>query len=137
MENYIAFDGRYYAIDVDAFMKVVSTKEDSENEKDTTVTQSYGIPLVNIQGSDTQAVGDSIKLISKEITEANRNVNELMSGYRYNLINNLLSMLVTPISDGTGTIILTNTSSEMHFGQRLAFNTLLELGIIIEIEFEE
>jgi hypothetical protein len=137
MENTIAFEGKYYAIDVDAFMKAVSSKEDNENDKQTTVTQSYGIPIVNMHTGDPQATTDSIKLISKEITESNSNVNEIMSTYRYNLINNLLNILMTPISDGNGTVILTNSASEMHFGQKLAFNTLFEMGIIYEIEFEE
>lgn len=137
MENYIEFDGRYYAIDVDAFMKTVSAKDDNENDKETTVTQSYGIPMIAIHGNEQQPVDDSIKLISKEITEANRNVNEVMSGYRYTLVSNLLTILMTPISDGSGTVILTNSSGDMHFGQRLAFNTLFEMGIIYEIEFEE
>ena len=137
MENSFSFNGKYYAISVDAFMKAVSAKDDDENDKQTTITQSYGIPLVSVHGDDQQVASDSIKLISKEITEANSNVNEIMSTYRYNLINNLLNILVTPISDGTGTVILTNSPGEMHFGQKLAFNTLFEMGIIYEIDFEE
>ncbi len=137
MENYFSFDGKYYAINVDAFMKAVSFKEDDENDKQTTISQTYGIPLVTRQGDEKQDTADSIKLISKEITETNNNVNEIMSTYRYSLINNLLNILVTPISDGTGAVILTNSPGEMHFGQKLAFNTLFEMGIIYEIEFEE
>lgn len=137
MENSFTFNGKYYAVSVDAFMKAVSSKEDDENDKQTTISQSYGIPLVTIQGDDKQPATDSIKLISKDITETSSNVNEVMSTYRYSLINNLLNILVTPISDGTGAVILTNSPGEMHFGQKLAFNTLFEMGIIYEIEFEE
>jgi len=137
MEDSFAFNGKYYSVSVDAFMKAVSSKEDDENDKQTTISQSYGIPMVAIGEDGKEAAADSIKLMNKEITETSSNVNEVMSAYRYSLINNLLNILLTPISDGTGGVILTNSPAEMHFGQKLAFNTLLEMGIIYEIEYEE
>ena len=59
-----------------------------------------------------------------------------MANFRYQLVTNFLTAIMTPIADGTGNVMLTNSSKEMHFGQRLAFNTLFDMEIIYEIDEE-
>lgn len=122
MDNYIEINGKNYAIDLEKFMEFCNAEHNMVN----TITQSYGL---NDDGN--------MVLINKEVGESKENVNETMSSYRYNTLTNILNLLLVPISDGTGSIIVTEDTSNMHFGQKLAFNTMLEMGIIYEIDLED
>ena len=134
MDNYLNFDGKYYAVDFEKIMNFVSNSSRSESDDENTISQIYGIPVLDGENDD---IDDTIKLIRKEVTETKRSYNDTMSNYRYGLVMNFLNMLMQPISDGSGSVMLTNNSNDMHIGQRLAFNTLFEMEIIYEIELED
>lgn len=121
--NYIEIEGKYYAIDVAKMIEFITEDGDSTQA----INQTYGIPMVD------GAAGE-IKLVSKEVSETKDGVSENMSNIRYNIISNLLNLIVIPISDGNGGLILTDSLKNMHLGQVISFNTLYTMGIIYEIE---
>ena len=123
MENYLEFDGKYYAFSLEKMMEFIFKTD--ENEKESIITQNYGILEDNNLG-----------LMSKEVSEKTYSISDTKSNYRYNIITSMINLITVPITDGSGTALLTNSSSEMYLGQRIAFNTLLENEIIYEIDFD-
>lgn len=126
MENYFDVNGKYYAIDLDKFMEYVGRDKSVIQ----TINQTYDI--------QTDESGDTnIALVSKDVSEASDNISEVMSNYRYTMLTNILNLVIVPISDGVGSIMLTDDTKNMHLGQRIAFNTLVEMGIIYEVNIED
>lgn len=128
MDNYIELDGKFYAFDLDKIMEFINKSQDVTQ----TINQTYGIPLPQ----DGSKISGDFQLVNKEVSEIKTNGSETLSTIRYNLMLNFLNLVLLPITDGDG-IVLINTISSMHLGQRLAFNTLYEMGIIYEIEETE
>lgn len=126
--NYLEIEDKYYAIDMDKIIEFIS--KDSKSTK--TISQNYGIPI-----NDGDKIGTEIKLISKELSETKELICENMSNIRFSMLTFLLNALMVPISDGTGNVIVIESLKTLHFGQLLAFNTLLEMGIIYEIDIED
>lgn len=128
MNNCIEINGNFYAIDLHKIMDFINQSQDVTQ----TINQTYGIPLSH----DGVCVSD-FQLVNKEVSEIKSNGSEFMANIRYNLITNFLNLVLLPISDGDSLITVMNKES-MHVGQRFAFNTLYEMGIIYEIgETEE
>ncbi len=123
MENYLEFDGKYYAFSLEKMMEFIFKTD--ENEKESIITQNYGI-----------LEDDNLGLMSKEVSEKTYSISDTKSNYRYNIITSMINLITVPITDGSGSALLTNNSSEMYLGQRIAFNTLLENEIIYEIDFD-
>jgi len=123
--NYLEIEGKYYAIDMDKVIEFISENGTSTQ----TISQNYGIPFTN-EG----AIGDEIRLISKEVSETKESVSENMSNLRYSLLTYLLNILLAPLSDGTGNVIVVESMKTLHLGQVISFNTLFEMGIIYEID---
>lgn len=121
MNNHVSINGKYYAIDLEKLIEFCGDKQNVSN----TITQTYG-----------QDDNGKMVLLEKEVGESTDSINEVFSTYRYNTITNILNLIMIPISDGTGNVILTEDFTTMHFGQKLAFNTLVEMGIIYEIDME-
>lgn len=134
MDNYFSFDGKYFAVDFEKIMEFVSKPVDNEKEFGNSVSQTYGIPLP-LSKEESGDDSNAFQLIKKEVTETNNNSVD-MASYRYQIVTNFLTAVMTPIADGTGNVMLTNSSKDMHFGQRLAFNTLFDMEIIYEIDEE-
>lgn len=126
--NYLNIDGRYYAINIDKVIEFIS--EDSNSVQ--SITQSYGIPFTN-EGNPS----DEFRLISKEVSETKEPVNENMSNLRYSLLTYLLNIIMAPLSDGTGNVIVAESMKTLHLGQVISFNTLFAMGIIYEIDDNE
>lgn len=126
--NYLEIDGKYYAIDMDKVIEFI--KEDSATTQN--INQNYGIPI-----NDNGKIGSEIKLISKEVSESKDTVSETMSNLRYSILTYFMNVIMAPMSDGTGNVIVIENLKTMHFGQILAFNTLYEMGIIYEIDINE
>jgi hypothetical protein len=126
--NYLEIDGRYYAINMDKVIEFVSESENSVQ----TISQNYGIPIMS-----DGTTGHDITLISKEVSEQKERVSETMSNVRYSLLTYLFNLLLSPLSDGNGNLIVAETMKTLHLGQVVAFNTLFEMGIIYEIENNE
>ena len=124
-DNYLEIEGKYYAIDMDKVIEFISETGGSTQ----TISQNYGIPF-----SDNGPISDEIRLISKEVSETKENVSENMSNLRYSLLTYLLNILLAPLSDGTGNVIVAESMKTLHLGQVISFNTLFEMGIIYEID---
>jgi len=123
--NYLEIEGKYYAIDMGKVIEFISESESSTQ----TINQSYGIPL-----TDDGTVAGDIRLISKEIAETKESVGENMSNLRYSMLTYLLNILLSPLSDGSGNVVVAESMRSLHLGQVISFNTLFEMGIIYEIE---
>ncbi len=114
-------EDKKYAIDVDRLMAWVSETPSSEKNINTITTMTY--PITN---------GEEQDIVEKEVSETKSNLNEVMNNVRYDLIRNLLSVILTTYTNEMNQII-TLTPSDLSFGQKIAFNTLLHKRIIIEI----
>lgn len=123
--NYLEIEGKYYAIDMDKVIEFISETGGSTQ----TISQNYGLPF-----SDNGSISNEIRLISKEVSETKENVSENMSNLRYSLLTYLLNILLAPLSDGTGNVIVAESMKTLHLGQVISFNTLFEMGIIYEID---
>lgn len=125
ISNYLEIEGKYYAINMDKVIEFISEDEGSVQ----TISQNYGIPL-----TQNGSLNDEFKLISKEVSEQKEHVSETMSNLRYSLLTYLLNIILAPLSDGNGNVIMTESLKTLHLGQVISFNTLFEMGIIYEIE---
>ena len=123
--NYLEIEGKYYAIDMGKVIEFISESESSTQ----TINQSYGIPL-----TDDGTVGGDIRLLNKEISETKESVGENMSNLRYSMLTYMLNILLSPLSDGSGNVVVAESMRSLHLGQVISFNTLFEMGIIYEIE---
>lgn len=123
--NYLEIEGKYYAINMDKVIEFISEDEGSVQ----TISQNYGIPL-----TQNGSLNDEFKLISKEVSEQKEHVSETMSNLRYSLLTYLLNIILAPLSDGSGNVIVVESLKTLHLGQVISFNTLFEMGIIYEIE---
>ena len=126
--NYLSISGKYYGIDLNKAMEFVGDS--------TTTVQN--IHQIYQYSNEEDVMNGEMRLSSKEISESKENVNEVIMSNRYNLITTVLNLILIPISDSsTGEIIVTDKLTSMNIGQKLAFNTLIDMGVIYEIEFED
>ena len=117
----IEIEGKYYVIDMDKMMAWVVETPASEKNINTITTMSY--PITN---------DDEVDVAEKEVSENKSSLNEVMNNIRYDLIRNLLTVLFTTYTDDMNHII-TREVSDLTFSQQIAFNTLLNKKIIIEL----
>lgn len=123
--DFIDFEGKTYAIDVEKLVKVAT--KTNETIKDKTKVETWGY------ASDGENEPE-FKVVQKEVSESTSDGTETYSTIRYDLVKNLLNLIVSPIADDNGNVMRITSFEDMFFGQMLAFNTLLNEGIIIEIE---
>ena len=128
MSSYIEYDGSYYAIDMNAIMEFVSGSTNDPANGGSTVTQTYGIP--NFSDDEGEIKPGKFQLLSKDITESKSGINDNLANIRYDMIKNLLSILLINQANEAAS---TSSPSNFDFGQLLAFNTLLAEKIIYEI----
>ena len=121
--DYIEFNGKYYALDLEKCMKFASNTPDYELQKDNTKTETYGL----------LDDGKDFKLLQRENMETTSNKNPNYGSARFTLLTTLIQYLMTVIADANGTPVIVKEPDDMHFGQMLTFNTLLHEGILIEI----
>lgn len=138
MGEYFEFNGHYYAIDMDKFMEFISEIKSNEKDNSTTITQVFADNDYIADDDDNVVVRkpeaiSSFKAISKEITENKNNMNPIFSNIRYDFIKILLSTLVSPFYNQDGSFVIAENEDDLFLGQKLAFNTLLNKGIIFEI----
>lgn len=127
--NYIEIDGHYYAIDLKKLFSIIASPADN-GVKDKTKTETWGyVP------NDTAKEGD-FRMVQKEFTETVSDGSETYGALQYDLIKNLLTLVINPIADENGNLLQITDFENMLVGQALAFNTLLREGIIIEITEE-
>ena len=117
----ILINNKCYIIDLDKLMAWGSETPGSEKNISTVTTMSY--PITN---------DDEVDVVEKEISENKSSLNDVMNNIRYDLIRNLLTVLLTTYTDDMNRII-TRDVSDLSFTQQIAFNTLLNKKIIIEL----
>ena len=128
MDGLISYDGKIYAIDIDRMFQFVMNDQNNDKiNSDRVVTQSYGIP--NIE-EFMDAKNPKLQLLSKDISENISGMNETMINIRYDMVKNLLSMIM--INQAVDSRVA--SPSDFDFGQVLAFNTLIQEKIIYQIE---
>ena len=115
----ILINNKCYIIDLDKLMAWVSETPSSEKNISTVTTMYYPIT-------------DEVDVVEKEISENKSSLNDVMNNIRYDLIRNLLTVLLTTYTDDMNRII-TRDVSDLSFTQQIAFNTLLNKKIIIEL----
>ena len=86
MDNYLEINGKYYAVDMDKVVEFIG--EDTASVVQA-INQTYGIQ----EDENGFSTGD-MHLLQKDVTETKENVGSTMSGYRYNLITNMLGLVL-------------------------------------------
>lgn len=120
MSEFILFDDKKYALDLNKCIEFMLSGKDTETSK----SETYGL----LEDSD------KLQVISRELSETNSNCNDVISNIKYDLLKNILNMLLSPIFDSSGQPLMVKCFEQMHFGQMLAFNTLVNAGILVEID---
>ena len=116
----LKYNDKIYTIDIDKLMKWVSSNPVSERNVVSSITQIYPV-----MGDNEEEIPEETLLdySTKEITEHKETLNDTMSNIRYDIIKILLNALMYDMS----------SEEDMSFQQKLALNTLINKGIIIEI----
>lgn len=110
----MTFNGKEYIINWNAYAKIFSSVGRNDVTSNTTVSQTYGL----------EPGDDEISMLSKEIVETKYNGNDTVQGLKYDSIKMILECALRPLSEDR------KTWDEMPFGQILAINTLVDMGII-------
>lgn len=118
----ISINNKCYIIDLDKLMAWVSETPSSEKNISTITTMSY--PITNDD--------DEEEIVEKEVSENKSTLNETMNNVRYDFIRILLNTIFTTFTNNMNQII-TLTPEDLSFGQKLAFNTLINKNIIKEV----
>ena len=121
MDNFFETNGKYYAVDIDKVIEFINCDNGSVVQG---INQTYGLTDEN-----------DMQLLQKEVTETKDSVNSALSSYRYNIVTNMMSLVLSPIEFNEGIVGITDMSG-FSVGQKIAFNTLLGMGIIYEIDVE-
>lgn len=122
MDNYLEIGGKYYAMDIDKIIEFVTANCDSVDQE---INQKYGL------------VDGQFQLTTKEVKETKEGDNSTAMTCRYNIITNTLALILTPTTDVGDEIMNLGDLTSLTIGQRIAFNTLIGMGIIYEIETED
>ncbi len=112
-------DNRKWGVDIDKFTKLCLTS-DTEKSKDTEITEGY----------EKDDNGD-MHQVSKIIREVNSQGNIQNDTIRYDLVKTLLSVVLEKKVMSFGTV---ENELQYDFSFNIAFNTLLNAGIIYEIK---
>lgn len=130
MDNYLEIGGKYYAMDIDKIVEFITTNCGSVTQE---INQKYGLV-----GSGNEADDQGkFQLVTKEVKETKEGDNSTAMTCRYNIITNTLALILTPTTDVGDEIMNLGDLTGFTIGQRIAFNTLVGMGIIYEIETED
>ena len=128
--NYVEIDGAYYVLDMDALSKYIISN-DNGNVVERTKSEQW------VASENPGAKGD-MELVTKDITETSQSRRDEHAPFRAEVAKMLLSLVMYPtVGDSGESITLKSLNDPMTIGQVIAFNTLLEEGIIKEITVEE
>ena len=128
--NYVEIDGTYYVLDMDALSKYIISN-DNGNVVERTKSEQW------VASENPGAKGD-MELVTKDITETSQSRRDEHAPFRAEVAKMLLSLVMYPtVGDSGESITLKSLNEPMTIGQVIAFNTLLEEGIIKEITVEE
>lgn len=118
----ITICGKEYYVDIDVFFDTFTGTTLNENDVNTVITATYG---------DDDGTQD-LSLISKEVVESRRNGIDTLYTLRYDTIKFLLDTLLQPTYNEVGELRQIKTLGDLPFAQQIAFNSLLNRGIIKE-----
>lgn len=117
--------GKYY-LDLDRYISFISDVTTSERLTNSVITSTYS--------DDLQSNDGDMSMLTKEIveTKGNGGGNELFHQIRYEIIKNLVVSLTSGgyTVDGEISVDDDDDSGLNTIEQKLAFNTLLEYGIL-------
>lgn len=133
----IDIDGKYYYIDTEKLFDFLCTVKDDGRNESQTIVQAYGYPRNQMGEFNTD---EKFQLLTKEVSEGKQGLADTQMNLRYDLFKTLLSVLVDISQNdfgNEGEHYDDFTLNDMTFGQRIAFNTLLNIGIIVEKKEEE
>ena len=116
----ISINGKYYKIDMDSVMAWVTETPSTERSIGTITTLTY------------QSVDDNGELVEKEVSESKNSLNEALNNVRYDFVRILINTIFTVYSNSINEMV-TVSFDDLSFGQKIAFNTLLDKGIIKEV----
>lgn len=133
MNDYFEFNGHYYSINMDKYMEFISETKNSEKDNSTVITQVFSDSEDEYERPNNEQMLPPFKVVSKEITENKNNTNPIFNNIRYDLLKTLLTTLISPYYNQDGSFIMFNSEEDLFLGQKIAFNTLLNKGIIFEI----
>lgn len=126
--NYVEIDGTYYVLDMDALSKYIISN-DNGNVVERTKSEQWVASETGVK---------DMELVTKDITETTQARRDEHAPFRAEVAKMLLSLVMYPtVGDSGESIALKSLSEPMTIGQVIAFNTLLEEGIIKEITVEE
>lgn len=133
---YYKINDKLYYINVENLFKMVGELPSKEKLVNTTITQYYG-------NDDDDAIEDDdfieIRQINggKEIVETKSNANETMSSVRYDFMRGLINTLFDTRYSSNGVPVSVDDITELTMAQRIAFNTLIEYKILMEVDTDE
>lgn len=133
MNDYFEFNGHYYSINMDKYMEFISETKNSEKDNSTVITQVFSDSEDEYERPNNEQMLPPFKVVSKEITENKNNTNPIFNNIRYDLLKTLLTTLISPYYNQDGSFIMFNSEEDLFLGQKIAFNTLINKGIIFEI----
>ena len=126
--NYVEIDGTYYVLDMDALSKYIISN-DNGNVVERTKSEQWVASETGVK---------DMELVTKDITETTQARRDEHAPFRAEVAKMLLSLVMYPtVGDSGESITLKSLNEPMTIGQVIAFNTLLEEGIIKEITVEE
>lgn len=140
VKELIQFNGKKYAFNMDKIINFVSNLTNNEKSIETSITHTYAnvnIPQDGEKNPDASLFPnyDIMKNgpITKEIRESKSNCNDNFNGIRYDLAKTLIGILIEPLYDRNGDLIIQDKTDSLTLGQTLCFNTLAINNIIYEI----
>lgn len=131
-EGLFEIDGRKYAIDMEKFVQFYTRYDLKSNSS--TITQVYA--LQNKDELDPMS-SKELKMSTKEVTEQKNDRDPNMDNLRYDFLKTILTTLISPQFNATGSIYPVKSLSDMYLGQALCFNTLMYAGILVDVTDNE
>jgi hypothetical protein len=125
--NYIELDGAYYVLDMDALSSYIVG---SDNEK--VIERTKNEQWVSSDNNED----NEMTLVTKDITETSSSRKDEHAPFRAEIAKMMLTLIMYPIvgENGEARDLTRLDVNAMSVGQVLAFNTLINEGIIKEIE---
>lgn len=127
-EQYFSFCNKYYRIDLDAlcdFITGLDAQDGLMSEK--TKSEQW------VKNEDD----DEFTLVSKDVTETTTSRADSYGTVRGEIVKLFLTLVLYPTIDGSGGVSEIKDFSDMTFGQTIALNTLIDEGIVKEVEFSD
>ena len=112
------YNGKCYVIDWCKYSEMFCNVKRGDTASNTTVSQSYG-----------REPGDSeITIMAKEMVETRYSGNDTVQGLKYDSLKMILDCALRPLVEEKV------NEEDMSFGQTIAINTLMKMGIIYVLE---